>query len=171
MPASDFDAHSPRCSPDKDGLTVSCAIYVDGKGLTRRRPAGPEADPSLGLSPQPAAAWRCEPQGMWPQSRSGRSPLGAPVAPSQRGSLSGDFEQDCAPHPASESPASASLSPAVGPPRSRSVRGRQLLTEGVVQFAAADLALEHLVTAVVVLPLLGVDEAGSPLRREELNAC
>jgi hypothetical protein len=61
--------------------------------------------------------------------------------------------------------------PTVGPPRPRSVRGRQHLTEGVVQFAAADLALEHLVTAVVVLPLLGVDEAGSPLRREELNAC
>jgi hypothetical protein len=132
--------------------------------------AAPQADPSLGLSPSPL--WRgAVNRRVWPQSRSGRSPLGAPVAPSQRGSLSGDFEQDCAPHPASESPASASLSPAVGPPRSRSVRGRQLLTEGVVQFAAADLALEHLVTAVVVLPLLGVDEAGSPLRREELNAC
>jgi hypothetical protein len=63
-----------------------------------------------------------------------------------------------------------SLPQAAGPPRPRSVRGRQLLTEGVVQFAAADLALEYLVTAVVVLPLLGVDEAGPPLRREELNA-
>jgi hypothetical protein len=50
------------------------------------------------------------------------------------------------------------------------VRGRQYRTEGVVQFAAADLALERLVTAVEVLPLLGVDEAGSPMRREELDA-
>jgi hypothetical protein len=50
------------------------------------------------------------------------------------------------------------------------VRGRQLLTEGVVQFAADDLALERLVTAVAILSLLGVDEAGSPVRREELNA-
>ena len=56
------------------------------------------------------------------------------------------------------------------PPRLRSVRGRQLLTEGVVQFAADDLALERLVTAVAILSLLGVDEAGSPVRREELNA-
>ena len=61
--------------------------------------------------------------------------------------------------------------PQDGPPGSRSVRGGQLRTEGVVQFAAADLALERLVTAVEVLPLLGVDKASSPLRREELNAC
>ena len=33
MPASDLDAHFPRCSPDKDGLTVSYAIQVDGNGL------------------------------------------------------------------------------------------------------------------------------------------
>src|SRR5688500_12107538 len=107
---------------------------------------------------------------MWPRSR-GMWPLGAPVAPSQNGSLSGDFEQDCAPHPATKSPGICdSLPQAAGPPRSRSVRRRQLLSEGVVQFAAANLALERLVTAVVVLPLLGVDEAGSPMRREELDA-
>ena len=108
--------------------------------------------------------------GMWPRSRSGMWPPGAPVAPSQTGSLSGDFGQDCAPQLTTLSPASASCSQAVGPPRLRSVRGRQLLSEGVVQFAAADLALERLVTAVEVLPLLGVDEAGFALRREELNA-
>jgi hypothetical protein len=51
------------------------------------------------------------------------------------------------------------------------VRGRRLLAEGIVQFAATDLALERLVTAVEVLPLLGVDEAGTTLRREEFNAC
>jgi hypothetical protein len=90
--------------------------------------------------------------------------------PPQKKSLSGDFARDGAPHPATESPASACLSQAAGPPRSRSVRRGQHLTEGVVQFAAADLALKHLVTAVEVLPLLGVDEAGPPLRREELNA-
>jgi hypothetical protein len=43
---SDFDARFPRCSPDKDGLTVSYAIHVDGKGFDPRRPGGPEADPS-----------------------------------------------------------------------------------------------------------------------------
>jgi hypothetical protein len=43
--------------------------------------------------------------------------------------------------------------------------GRQLLTEGVVQFAAADFALERLVAAIEVLALLGVDEAGFPIRR------
>ena len=48
MPASDFDAHFPRRSPDKDGLTVSCAIHVDGKYLTQRRPDGPKADPVRG---------------------------------------------------------------------------------------------------------------------------
>jgi hypothetical protein len=73
--------------------------------------------------------------------------------------------------PARGPPASAIASAqAAGPAWSCSVRGRQLLTEGVVQPAAADLALESLVAAVEVLPLLGVDEAGSPLRREEFDA-
>lgn len=44
MPASDFDAHFPRRSPDQDDLTVSCAIHVDGKYLTQKRPGGPKAD-------------------------------------------------------------------------------------------------------------------------------
>jgi len=83
-------------------------------------------------------------------------------------SLGSDFTQDCAPHPATESPASAIVSRRTA--TVAFVRGRQHLTEGVLQFAAADLALERLVTAVEVSPLLGVDEAGSPLRREELNA-
>ena len=55
--------------------------------------------------------------------RSGLWPVGAPVAPSQKKSLSGDFAQDGARHPATESPASAiALPQAAGPPRSRSVR-------------------------------------------------
>jgi hypothetical protein len=75
------------------------------------------------------------------------------------------------PNLTTESPASAIASRRPQAATVRLVRRRQHLTEGVVQFATADLALEHLVTAVEVLPLLGVDEAGSPLRREELNAC
>jgi|SRR5215211_2489356 hypothetical protein len=91
----------------------------------------------------------------------------------RKGSLSGDFAWDCAPPSATQSPGICCdrLPQAAGRPGSRSLRGRQHLTERVVQFAAADLALERLVTALEVLPLLGVDEAGSTLRREELNAC
>ena len=128
---------------------------------------------ALGHFRTPCGVAQLNRSGMWPRSCSGMWPLRRQWSRLRKGSLSGDFARDCAPPSATQSPGSACdrLPQAAGRPGSRSVRGRQHLTEGVVQFAAADLALERLVTALEVLPLLGVDEAGSTLRREELNAC
>src|SRR5688572_31977756 len=111
--------------------------------------------------------------GMWPRSAAVCGRFGA------SGAVSGRDHSAVTSHGTAHRPRRPSLRgsacdrlpQAAGRPGSRSVRGRQHLTEGVVQFAAADLALERLVTALEVLPLLGVDEAGFTLRREELNAC
>jgi hypothetical protein len=129
--------------------------------------------PFPGTLPQPVAEWRCEPQR--DVAAISQRYVAASTRPwrSRRRDRSAELRTGLPPHLTAESLASAIASrrpQAAGPPRPRSVGGRQLLTEGVVQVAAADLALERLVAAVVVLPLLGVDEAGSPLRGEELDA-
>ena len=67
-------------------------------------------------SPLPLGAVNCS--GMWARSRSGMWPLGAPVAQSQKGSVSGAFARDCAPHPGERvSSIRDSLPQAAGPPR------------------------------------------------------
>jgi hypothetical protein len=126
--------------------------------------------PFPGTLPQPVAEWRCEPQRDVAAISQRYVPAWTRQWAVAEGIARRDFARTAHRNPANKYLIRDSLPQAAGPPRPRSVRGGQLLTEGVVQFAAADLALEHLVTAVVVLPLLGVDEAGSPLRGEELDA-
>jgi hypothetical protein len=105
--------HRATATSGRVGIAAGC-VSREQRGAVGAH----NSNSSSAGTPQPAAAWRCEPQRDRPGSRSGMWPVGAPVAPSLEGSLSGDFGQDGAPHLTVESPASASLSQAAGPPRS-----------------------------------------------------